>query len=365
MSNTRTIGIGIIGSGQIALANHLPGFALAGNLAKVVALCDANAETVARAGVENGIEHTFTDHREMLKRDEVQAVVVATPNFTHRQIVLDAVAAGKHVLCEKPLALNYAEALEMYRAAEKAKVRHMTAFTYRFVPAVRYMRHLVDAGAVGKPYHFRANRFQDWGDRNVGWRQVDKLAGSGELGDMLSHRIDYGHYLVGPITRLVADMKRFLNVRGGQPSDVDDFVSMLAEFENGATGVLESTKLATGHGEGIRSEDYCEINGIEGTVAYRSASPWQVEVGSKGGNSLRSISVPMDYLKWPGSTRDPFGGDPQVSFRWDQDVEFVRAIAENRPCTPSFADGLAVQAVMEATIQSSQRRAWVDVKRER
>lgn len=356
------VGIGIIGSGQIALANHLPGFGLVADSAKVVALCDANPETVARASDQTGIPAKYTDHREMLKRDDVQAVVVATPNFTHKQIVLDACAAGKHVLCEKPLALNYVDALEMYQAAERAKVRHMTAFTYRFVPAVRYMRHLVDAGAIGKPYHFRAQRFQDWGDRNVGWRQVDKLAGSGELGDMLSHRIDYGHYLCGPMARLVASMRRFLDVRGNQPSDVDDFVSMMCDFRNGATGVLESTKMATGRGEGVRSPDYCEINGSEGTALFYSASPWQVEVGSRGGKSLRTLSVPMDYLKHPASPRDPFGGDPQITFRWDQDVEFVRAIVENRPCSPSFADGVAAQAVMEACIQSDKTRSWVDVK---
>jgi predicted dehydrogenase len=359
-----TIGIGIIGSGQIALANHLPGFALCGDRAKVVALCDASPETLSKASAQTGIAATFTDHREMVRRDDVHAVVVATPNFTHKQIVLDAVAAGKHVLCEKPLALDYADAVEMYRAAERAGVRHMTAFTYRFVPAIRYMRHLIDAGAVGRPYHFRANRFQDWGDRALGWRQVKKLAGSGELGDMLSHRIDYGQYLVGRITRLVSQMRRFIDVRGGQPSDLDDFVSLLADFDNGATGVLESTKLATGRGEGIRSQDYCEINGTEGTVLFNSANPWQVQVGSKSGKSLRELSVPMGYLKLPGSNRDPFGGDPQVTFRWDQNVEFVRAILENRPATPSFADGVAVQAVMDAAIESSEKRAWVDVKHE-
>jgi predicted dehydrogenase len=360
--STTPVGIGIIGSGQIALANHLPGFALLGDQARVVALCDASAEVVARASAQTGIAATYTDHREMLKRDDLHAVVVATPNFTHKPIVLDAAAAGKHVFCEKPLALNYADALEMYRAAEAAKVRHMTAFTYRFVPAVRYMRHLIDAGAVGTPYHFRAQRFQDWGDRNVGWRQVDKLAGSGELGDMLSHRIDYGHYLVGPIARLVASLRRFLDVRGGQPSDVDDFVSMLCDFTGGATGVLESTKLATGRGEGIRSPDTCEVNGSEGTVLFHSASPWQVEVGHRGGKSLRQVAVPMEYLKHPASPRDPFAGDPQVTFRWDQDVEFVRAIIENRPCSPSFADGVAAQAVMDACQQSDKARAWVDVK---
>ena len=101
----------------------------------------------------------------------------------------------------------------MYRAAEDSGICHMTAFTYRFVPAMRYMKHLVDSGAIGSPIHFRAQRFQDWGDRPLGWRQVRALAGTGELGDMLSHRIDYAHHLVGPIKRLVARMRTFVPTR--------------------------------------------------------------------------------------------------------------------------------------------------------
>src|SRR5689334_13583616 len=143
----------------------------------------------------------------------------------------------------------------MATAAEKAGVRHMTAFTYRFVPAMNYMSHLVKSGFIGEPYHFRSCRLQDWGDRNVGWRQIAKLAGSGELGDMLSHRIDYAHLLLGPIQRIVADIRRFLDTREGQPSDLEDWVTILAEFSgNRATGVLESSKLATGRGEGGRSQ---------------------------------------------------------------------------------------------------------------
>src|SRR5205085_5690065 len=145
---------------------------------------------------------------DVLKRDGVHAVVIATPNFLHAPIALASAEAGKHVMCEKPLAMNLDEALRMYRAAEQADVRHMTAFTYRFGPGMRYMTHLVHSGAVGRPYHFRAQRFQDWDARNLGWRQIKKLAGTGELGDMLSHRIDYGHLLVGPMRRLVADLRR-------------------------------------------------------------------------------------------------------------------------------------------------------------
>src|SRR5204863_1552706 len=160
------------------------------------------------------------------------------PNISHGPIALAAIAAGKHVLCEKPMAMSYAEAMQMYEAAERAGVRHMTAFTYRFVPAMRYLAHLVKTGALGEPYHYRSCRLQDWGTRNLGWRQVAKLAGTGELGDMLSHRIDFSHLLVGRMTRLVANTRRFFDDRGGKPSDLEDWVAIISGSARGAAGVL-------------------------------------------------------------------------------------------------------------------------------
>ncbi len=273
------IGVAMIGCGGIALANHLPGFALCGDKARVVALCDTDPAVLARAATQAGVSTTFADYRQAIEHPGVDAVVIATPNFSHAPIALAAFAAGKHVLCEKPLALSHAESLGMLRAAEAAGVRHMTAFTYRFVPAMRYISHLVASGAIGQPYHFRAQRFQDWGSRALGWRQVQKLAGSGELGDMLSHRIDFAHLLCGDIKSLVADTRRFLDDRGGQPNDLDDWVALLAEFASGATGVLESTKHATGRGEGGKSRDYCEVNGSEGSLVYLLERPNEIQVG--------------------------------------------------------------------------------------
>jgi predicted dehydrogenase len=238
----------------------------------------------------------------------------------------------------------------------------MTAFTYRFVPAMRYIAHLVKSGHIGQPYHFRAQRFQDWGDRNLAWRQVKRLAATGELGDMLSHRIDFAHYLVGPIARLVARLKRFVDVRGGEPSDLDDWVSIIADFRSGATGVFESTKLATGRSEGGKSPDVCEVNGSEGTLVYQLTRPNEVQLGRKGGTTgLEAVPVPEEFLKSPGSPRDARSGDPVMTFRWDQNFEFIDAIVNDRPATPSFADGARCQAVMDAALTSDETSAWVDV----
>ena len=175
-------------------------------------------------------------------------------------LAVTAAESGRHVLCEKPLAMTVEQAEEMVTAAERAGVRHMTAFTYRFVPAMQYLHHLVKSGALGTPWHFRAQRFQDWGTRAVGWRQLMSEAGSGEVGDMLSHRLDFAHFLVGPMRRVMALTARIHDVRMGDdgsayPSDTEDWVGCLAEFASGVTGVFESAKTATGYAGSVTSRD--------------------------------------------------------------------------------------------------------------
>ncbi len=357
----KQIGVGIIGCGGIALQNHLPGLALCPE-AKLVALCDTNPKVLENAVRQTGVKAAFADYLQLLGRDDVNAVIIATPNLFHAPIALAAIAAGKHVLCEKPIAMNHAESLAMLHAAEKAGVRHMTAFTYRFVPAMRYMAHLVKSGFVGQPYHFRSCRLQDWGTRAIGWRQVAKMAATGELGDMLSHRIDYAHLLVGPMRRLVADDRRFHDVRDGQVSDLEDWVTILAEFSSyRATGVLESSKVATGHGEGARSEDYCEVDGTDGSLIFQLARPWTLKAAKKGETEFRTVNVPDEFLKVPGSPRDPRAGDPLITFRYDQDFEFIQAIINQRPCVPSFAEGAQAQAVMDAAVLSVREKRWVEI----
>jgi predicted dehydrogenase len=354
------IGIGIIGCGGITLQNHLPGLALCPE-AQVVALCDSDPAVLQRASQQSGIEVTSTDYRELLKRDDINAVIIATPNVVHAPIALAAIAAGKHVLCEKPIAMNTTEAMQMYQAAEQAGVRHMTAFTYRFVPAMRYLAYLVKTGALGQPYHFRSCRLQDWAKRPLGWRQVAKLAGTGELGDMLSHRIDFSHLLFGRMTRLVASTKRFIDDRQGQVSDLEDWVAILADFENGASGVLESSKVATGRNESWRSQDYVEVNGSEGTFVFFTERWNELQAGTPGGIGLERVIIPEEFWKSPASRRDIRQGDPLVTFRYDQAFEFIDAIVNRRACQPSFLDGARAQAVTDAAMSSAKENRWIDV----
>jgi predicted dehydrogenase len=360
MASSKTLNFAIVGCGGITLQNHLPGLALCPDV-KVVALCDSDAAALERARQQTGVAVTSTRHEDIVRREDVHAVIIATPNFTHAPIALDAMAHGKHVLCEKPLALNHADAQAMAEAAERAGVRHLAAFTYRFVPAMRYLAHLVQRGDLGAPYHFRSCRLQDWGTRSVGWRQVKKLAGTGELGDMLSHRIDFAHWLIGPMRRLVADLKQWHPVRGGQPNDLEDWAAVLAEFQNGATGVLESSKLASGRNESWRSLDYVEINGSERSFVFITGEWNKLQTGRVGGPGLETIMIPEEFWKVPGAPRDPHQGDPLVTFRYDQAWEFVDAIRNQRPCVPSFHDGARAQAVMDAAVKSAQTRQWVEL----
>jgi predicted dehydrogenase len=178
---------------------------------------------------------------------------------------------------------------------------------------------------------------------------------------MLSHRINFAHHLVGPISRLLANTKILVHERGGQPSDLDDWVAILAEFANGASGVLESSKLASGRNESWRSLDYVEINGAEGSFVFITGQWDQLQYGRVGGAGLATIPVPREFWTWPGSPRNPDEGDPLVTFRYDQVFEFIDAIRSRRPCVPDFHEGAAVQQVMDAAVQSAALRQWVDL----
>ncbi|MSU32826.1 MAG: Gfo/Idh/MocA family oxidoreductase [Pedosphaera sp.] len=354
------LGVGIIGCGGIVLQNHLPGLALCGDV-RVAGLCDSDERTLERARTETGCSFVTTQYAELLAREDIHAVIIATPNMLHFPIAMAAIAADKHVLCEKPIAMNAVDALVLARSADVARVRHMTAFTYLFVPAMRYLKHLVGQGDLGEPRHYRSCRLQDWGTRDLGWRMVKKFAGTGEIGDMLSHRINFAQHIVGPMTRLVANVKTLTPIRGGKPNDTDDWVAIIADFRNGATGVLESSKLASGRNESWRSLDYVEVNGSEGSFEFTTGKWNELQYGRLGGPGMTVLPVPREFWVWPGSNRNLGVGDPLVSFRYDQAVEFINAIREQRPCSVTFHEGAAAQTVMDAALESAQSGRWIDL----
>jgi predicted dehydrogenase len=254
----------------------------------------------------------------------------------------------------------------MYRAARQAGVVHMTAFTYRFAPSMKYMRHLVQTGALGRPRHFRSQRFLDWPETGWGWRQYQREAGAGDLFDMTIHRIDFAIDLVGPIRRVCGAVAQFAprtQTADGHPcapSEVDDWSCLIGQFAQGAVGVWEGTTLAKGYGLGGFGHEWAEINGSEASAVYRLHEPNRIWLG-KTGQDLAAVDVPAEYLKPAGSPRDPGEGEPATVFRYDLVWEFVSAIVEQREAEPSFYDGLRAQIVAGAVLESHRRGAWVEI----
>ena len=356
--------VGLVGLGGVCAGVHYPGLSRIPEV-EITALCDVDAQRLALRAAEWGVRRCYADFDDFIRDPDVDAVVIATPNYQHRHSIDGALSAGLHVLCEKPLGMDLAEAVAVYRAAVASGRRHMTAFTYRFVPAMTFLKSLVDAGKLGHVRHARIQRLQDWGEEAIGWRQYSRLAGLGELGDMGIHRIDYAEYLMGPMRSVCGAMKQ-LAVRdrtpdGGlcPPQDLEDWVAWIAEFDSGATCVFEMGKLSKGRGP-LGDHDLAEINGTEASAVYQLHRPHEILFASRG-EPYRVRPVPPSFLSRPRSPRDPAQGDPTVTFRYDQAWEFISAVREDRDCEPSFYHGMRAQAVAEAIVQASRERRWIDV----
>jgi predicted dehydrogenase len=367
-ASSQPIRIAIIGAGAVSDYHHVPAIRLDPR-ATLAGVCDTSRELVEKRRTDWQCENVTTDYKQICTDPNVDAVIIATPNFTHRDISLAAARNGKHVMCEKPLGLNAGEVRDMYHACRDAGVVHMTAFTYRFAPSMRYMRHLATSGALGQLRHFRSQRFLDWPETSWGWRQYKDKAGAGDLFDMTIHRIDFAIDLLGPLARLCGAVARFAprdvttDGKACPPSEVDDWSSLIGEFESGATGVWEGTTLAKGYGFKGFGHEWAEINGSEWTAVYRLHMPNQIMVG-KTGQDLAPVDVPSEFLKPEGSPRDPSQGEPATVFRYDLVWEFVSAISEGRDAIPSFYDGLRAQIVADSVLQSHAERRWVDIPSE-
>ncbi|MCA9267498.1 MAG: Gfo/Idh/MocA family oxidoreductase [Planctomycetales bacterium] len=368
-SSAAPVRIAIIGAGAVSDYHHVPAIRLDPR-AELTAVCDADPQLLEKRRSEWDVAVASSDFEAICARDDVDAVIVATPNFTHLPIALAAARHGKHIMCEKPLGLNAGEVRQMYHAARDAGVVHMTAFTYRFAPSMRYLRHLLKSGDLGAPRHFRSQRFLDWPETSWGWRQYKDKAGAGDLFDMTIHRIDFAADLMGRIATICGAVARFaprdvtVDGRSCPPSEVDDWSSLIAEFDSGATGVWEGTTLAKGYQRGGFGHEWAEINASEASVVYRLHEPNTLLLGRTGGD-LEPLAVPREFLAPAGSPRNPDEGVPSTVFRYDLVWEFVSAIVEGRDATPSFHDGLVAQVVADAVLQSHAERRWLEIPEER
>ncbi len=357
--------VAIIGAGAVSDYHHVPGLRL-DDRARLVAACDTSAPLLEKRKSEWGIDKVSTDPEAICADPDIDAVIIATPNFTHRPIAVAAARAGKHVMCEKPLGLNAGEVRAMYHAARDAGVVHMTAFTYRFAPSMRYLRHLVTSGALGEPRHFRSQRFLDWPETSWGWRQYRHLAGAGDLFDMTIHRIDFAIDLLGPLAQVCGALARFAprtKTVGGEscePSDVDDWSSIIGEFAGGATGVWEGTTLAKGYGRGGFGHEWAEINGAEASAVYQLHAPNTILLG-RTGKDLEQVDVPREFLK-PADESARSGcrrTGHRVSLRPGVGVHFRnRRAAAGRA---QLSRRAAAQSVADAVIESYSQRRWIDI----
>jgi predicted dehydrogenase len=246
------------------------------------AICGRDEPGVKAAAAKYGWASYETYWRKLIARPDIDLVDICTPNSSHAEIAIAAARAGKHILCEKPLAMTVAEAREMLAAVKKAGVIHMVCHNYRFAPAVQLAKRLIASGALGKIYHIRATYLQDWimdSEFPLVWRLKKEETGSGAHGDLAAHIIDLARFLVGEFKEVVGTLETFIRERpidtdgrpgtsaGGPttgPVTVDDASLFLARFENGAIGTFEATRFAGGNRNGNRFE----INGAKGSVRW-------------------------------------------------------------------------------------------------
>jgi predicted dehydrogenase len=352
------IRVGLIGSGSVACRIHLPGLRLCPGVEIAgISSVDDDAEE------KTGVTPVHRSYQKLLERPDIDAVVIATPNHLHQEMALAAFAAGKHVLCEKPLALDAAEAAEMLAAARKSGRVHMTAFTYRYAPAVRYLKRLVDQGEIGELRVVRAAYQMALSTHLMGWRSSRELAGSGVIADIGSHLIHLAQWLAGDIASLTAVSRDF---RNDAASDVEDWIAFLAKFTGGASGTFEISRVCAGRGADITENMQIELYGTNGAAVFSLQDPWglQVALGEAGRDPARlleRIDVPAQYLKLAGSPRDPGAGEMRWTYRYDQAFQFIDSVRRGVVEPPSFEDGLRCQKVLDAALASSETGKWVEI----
>ena len=331
-------------------------------------MCGRDVDAVAQAASELGWERWTSDWHELVTADDVEIVDVSSPGDTHRDIALAALAAGKHVVCEKPLANTLREAREMVEASRRSNRVHMTVFNYRYLPAVQLAKRLVADGVIGRVYHFRAQFLQDWiadPDFPMVWRLRRESAGSGALGDLAAHLIDLARFLVGEIAEVVGDAETFIRERrselGTESVTVDDASSFLARIGNGTLASFEVTRFARGR----RCANRFEINGAGGSVAFDFERMNELGLYLAGDpadlQGFRTINVNDSAHPYGGRWWPPGHGIGYEAGFVNQLAEFMTAVGGGQSAIPTFEDGYRCQQVLSAVETSIRERAWVQV----
>ena len=377
----RKLNIGLIGYGFMGRAHsnayrQVNKFFELGVEPMLKAVSARNEEKARDFATRWGWESVETDWRRLIEREDIDAIDIASPNNTHHEIALAAAAAGKMILCEKPLAMNGAEAREMADAVERAGVANMVWFNYRRVPAIALARQVITEGRIGRPFHYRAQYLQDWTinpDLPLGgptlWRLDGDVAGAGVTGDLISHSVDTALWLNGPITSVTAMTEIFIKERPvqGEPGarkavTIDDACQFLCRFANGSLGMFESTRYARGR----KNYNTLELNGEKASLYFDLEDPHRLQFYDHGDpdhlTGWRNVHVSgfeHPYMKhwWvPGTT---IGYEHTFTNALS---DFLQGLETDQAAQPTFREGLQTQLALDAILASAKSGAWVDVE---
>jgi predicted dehydrogenase len=343
---------------------------------KLISICGRNEKAVSAAARRYGYETYHTDWRKMLEDDRIQLFDNGANNDIHAEPCIQAAEAGKHIICEKPLARNAEESKQMLDAVIKAGVKHMTAFNYRFVPALRQAKELIDQGKLGRIYHFRAVYLQEWAmpqyELPYIWRMNKQSAGSGSLGDLGAHLIDLAHFLIGDVESVSALTRTFVNERkelqrpGKGKVDVDDaFVSTIA-FTNGAIGTLEATRFAAGR----KNHQVIEINGEKGSIEFNlermnELNVYWIDDDPRETQGFHNTLISESFHPW-WKHWWPHGHIIGWEHTFIHELaHFLDCIVNDRDVAPygaTFEDGYRAAVVCDAVLESADAQRVVDVR---
>ena len=376
----KPLNIGMVGYGFMGRA-HSNAFKQSSNFFDLPykpvlkAACARDADKLKGFADQWGYESTETDWRKLIARKDIDVIDIAAPNDVHHDIAIAAAAAGKMVMCEKPLGRNARESLAMVKAVEKAKVANMVWYNYRRVPAVTFAKQLIDEGKLGKIFHYRAKFLQDWtisadlpqGGQGL-WRLDVGVAGSGVTGDLLAHCIDTAMWLNGGIDKVVGMTETFIkerhhNITGKtEKVGIDDASLFLARFDNGSLANFEATRYARGH----KALYTLEINGEKASIAWDLHDLHRLqffdhrdEGRTRGWRSIHVTDGDHPYMaKWwvPGL---------QIGYEHSfihQAADFIQGLGDGKPASPTFREALATDYVTDAVLKSAKSGNWESAK---
>ncbi len=376
---TKPLNVGMIGYGFMGKA-HSNAYANVNHFFDLPyrpvlkAVCARSADKAKVFADTWGYESVETDWRRLLDRKDIDVIDICTPNNTHAEIAIAAAAAGKMILCEKPLSMNAAEGRKMVEAVEKAKVPNMVWYNYRRIPAVTLAKKLIDDGKLGKIFHYRAVFLQDWtinpelpqGGTAL-WRLDAAAAGSGVTGDLLAHCIDTALWLNGELGTVSAMTETFVkerkhNLTGKvEKVGIDDACAFLGRFHNGSLAVFESTRYARGH----KALYTFEINGEHASIKWDLHDLHRLQYFDHRDEGVvrgwRSIHVTDSDHPYMGNWWVP---GLQIGFESSfvhQVADFLNGLATGKPALPDFRDALRTQHVCDAVLASAREEKWVTV----